>query len=98
MSWHPPVSSKQGAMVLAWRIQAIDPQRCPVEALLQLGQRDRLGRFVDLDRTQKPVLRETADQEIYDLADRRGGAPQINTSGFAERLAPRRGNERYQQL
>jgi len=35
-----------------------------------------------------------ANQEIHDLAIA-GRAPQINPSGFAERLAPRRCNERY---
>jgi len=86
----PPVSSKQKAMVLpgAFRHRF----RTAAQSKRSFSSASETGSVVsvDLDRTQEPVLCETTNQESRPRGSA-GRAPQINPSGFAERLAPHAG-------
>jgi hypothetical protein len=65
-------------VVFAWRVQAIDAQRRPVEARFQLGQGGHIDGLVDLNRAQQTILSETLDENVDDLGNRRCGSPSNN--------------------
>src|SRR5438105_4241362 len=71
--WQCP-AREQYSVVLAGRVQFIDPEHRRVEPRFHLREGLPIDSFVDLNRAQQRV-RERSDQHINDVADRRSGPP-----------------------
>src|SRR5260221_13590381 len=84
-------------MVPSRRVEAVHPQRPPLEPGLQLGQRLWLERLVDLDCAEQFAVVEVTQQLVHDLGNRRLRPSQIQSADWVKRITPRRSDKHYQQ-
>src|SRR5262245_24555576 len=94
----PAPGTEQEPMILPRHVELVQTLCRPVEAGLDVDHRGRKEDLVDLDRTQKMIVRKRVEQDVHDLGDRRRGAPQVEAGRLVERITPRRGDERNDQI